>query len=53
MTPKELLRLKNQLTADIKALKTMIWQAGCLTADFQVLIDPWVGKIYHMDFDRC
>lgn len=53
MTAKKLSQLEQQLESDIKALCRMICETSCLIKDFQFLIDPWTGKIYHLDFDRC
>mmetsp|Transcript_11185 Transcript_11185/g.12810 ORF Transcript_11185/g.12810 Transcript_11185/m.12810 type:complete len:414 (-) Transcript_11185:223-1464(-) len=49
----ELQRFKEQLQLDIDALEKMLWKRSCLTIDFQILVDPWTGRIYHYDFDRC
>ena len=53
MTKEELSQFKKQLASDSKTLNQMVLHTACLSIDFQVLIDLWTGKIYHMDFDRC
>jgi len=53
MAKDELSRIEKQLASDSEALNQMVQHTSCLCNDFQILIDPWTGKIYHMDFDRC
>ena len=48
-------QFETQLRQDLNATLRTLWSSEgfCLWADFQLLIDPYKGSIYHLDFDRC
>ena len=49
----ELITLQKRLNDDLKATKDMLDEWGCLLKDFQILVDPDTGTLYHLDFERC
>lgn len=44
-----------QLQFDHNATVRMLTspEGACMANDFQVLVEPGTGRIYHLDFDRC
>lgn len=44
-------RLQSDLNATLVLLNSA--EGRCLHKDFQVVLDPGTGGIYHLDFDRC
>jgi hypothetical protein len=46
-------RLRFDFNATVAALMDNSTGGHCLRKDFQVMVDPHTGSIYHLDFDRC
>jgi len=44
-------RMLTDLDASLKMLNSTM--GSCLKYDFQILIDPETGRLYHFDIDRC
>jgi len=51
----KLLEFKKKLQFDLKETLMMLnsTEGSCLRKDFQVFINPFAGRIYHIDIDRC
>lgn len=46
-------RLRFDFNATVVMMTAANGPGSCLFVDFQVMVDPVAGGIYHLDFDRC